>query len=411
MIWNNCPPIGNFVSDQIIKTTREWYSFSITHLFQSWLRDYRATNVGNSFGFLLMAYHSYGIPGSRIFGSSHWLVEKKPCFVIKYHSVTAADPLENGVYYIKNQQSGKYLDVENQNPNSGANVHQWVFHGEYSQQWYVQRRWDGYYTIHPMLNKTSALTVANNYTSNESNVIIYGTTANYTNSSQWMIFYNGYGDSTYRLMNRASGHIKALAVQYASSDNGANVIQYDYSYLGNRNDDWVFERADVSLPTPLCEQLKTKWCWAACGEMLARTYNINFSRSQTESVLHVYGNTIDQTGSIAEIEKVAEFITVGIDYYSAFDRIYSENILTKLLHDGYPVVINRAKLAGGDGHSIVAYGFYYKNTGDLYIRYKDPEGNMYDMAYDKLRNDGTYKWTDIAVKNNSKASDTISPKE
>ena len=50
---------------------------------------------------------------------------------------------------------------------------------------------------------------------------------------------------------------------------------YDYSYLGNRNDDWVFESAPtyvLSLPQWLCTLKDYGWCWAACAEMAAKNF-------------------------------------------------------------------------------------------------------------------------------------------
>lgn len=410
--WNNCPRIGNFVCDQHIKHNKQYFVFPIRELFQSWLSTYKSTGTNNGYSFMLQAFRWDGMemPDRREFASSHWMVEKKPYFEVTY---TERFSFTEGVYFIKNQQSGKYLDIENKNTASGANVLQWEFTGELSQQWRVKKVNDsGYYTIHPVIAPTRALRA--NGTENESNIVIYGT--NYTgNSAWWKINFNGYADSTYRLYNyEADG--KTMVVRNASMDNGANVFLYDYSPARDRNDDWVFERADKRLNTPMILQPDGYgWCWAACADMLAKTYNIKYTRSQQDAVIHVKGYAKNEGGTMSETEQAAEYISNNqIDFYSAPGRIYSENILTKLIMNGHPVIMGIYSFnADGNeefskGHGLIVYGSFYRlEDGKHYFRIKDPLGGDFTLTYEELLRFGEKRWAGIVTRNLYYASETI----
>ena len=401
--WNQCPDMQKFICDLQLKETYKWYRFPLRELFQDWLRDSR-TGANVECSFILTEWHPLEWSmGMRLFTSVQYVPsDRQPYFTVEYDDNTA---LRTGVFYIKNQQSGKYLDIQNQSTASGANVHQWEFHGGNSQQWLVTKRENGYYTFSPKSAPNLCLVVENNNMENDSNICLLATAS--TETTRWKLIYNAeYGDSTYRIMSKVSGDSKAMVVYYASTENGANVVQHDYSYLGNRNDDWVFERVDISLPTPYVCQTQSKWCWVASAEMLARTYYLNSPNTQSDAVNYVYGNTINQTGSVFDAKKAANYISGGREFYAADGKIYTPNILTRLLANGHPVLISRMNLNGEIGHTIVAYGFYYTST-DLVIRIKDPDDKIDIITYNKLKNDENYKWNGIVVANVYKSSETV----
>ncbi len=55
--------------------------------------------------------------------------------------------ISNGVYFIKNTKTSKFVDVENKSVTDGRLVQQWSFHGGNTQKWVISKRVDGYYTI------------------------------------------------------------------------------------------------------------------------------------------------------------------------------------------------------------------------------------------------------------------------
>lgn len=408
--WNNCPRVGNFVCDKLISSSKRYYTFPIRGLFQSWLRTYRSTNINNGYSFLMRGFLPNGgeTCERRNFLSSHWMVQQKPYFEITY---TENNSLADGVYFIKNKQSGMYLDIENKSISSGANVFQWEFSGELSQQWRVKKE-GSFYTIHPVVAPNCSLRA--NGIINESNITIYG--ENYTGDDVlWSITYNDYADSTYRLILK-NGLGRTMVVQNASSTNGANVFLYDYSVGGNRNDDWIFERAEILLNTPLILQPNDySWCWAASAEMVAKTYNINYNRTQEDAVIYIKGSSIDDGGTMNETERAAEYISNNqLDFYSSQNDIYSENMLTKIIMNGNPVIIkNDSYDSGGNiientGHVQVVYGYYYGlSDGIRYFYTKDPNGIDTFYSYNELVRFGEKRWSGIVTRNVNGANSTI----
>jgi len=143
--------------------------------------------------------------------------------------------LNNGIYYIKNVKSGKYLDVAWRGTSNGTNVWQWGFHGGTNQQWKVEYiSSEGLYKIHPQ-HATSMNLHVNGTFSEASNVDINNEN---TLSSKWNIVSLGSGE--YKLMSACSERTMAMAVVGASNDAGADVKQYYYTPTTD-NDEWVFE--------------------------------------------------------------------------------------------------------------------------------------------------------------------------
>lgn len=392
--WNNRPSQGDFVSDIQIHGSG-WKEFPLKYLFKSWLSNVRGEGgFSADYGFYLTAYENYMIdlPQSRHFCSSEHGTYK-PYVKVVYNAAS----FEPGVYYIRNVQSGKYMDVNGQYTTSGTNVHQWQFHGGQSQQWRVISAGSGYYYIRPMHAPTRSLDVESNYSSNESNIWIYGD--NYTgDSAKWQIILNShFSDGSYRLICKASG--KAAVVQSALDTNGANIFQYTYTTGECRNDDWIFERADTTLTVPLIPQMQSNWCWAASAEMIARIRNINYARDHWDAAHYVL-NLRDELpdgynvgGYANEAELAAEYITnFEYDIYCANSSIYSPSAITRVLRDNSPIEIQWGWLQGlyrRGGHSVVIYGFYYDSSGNLILKIKDPWspniGSMYTMSYNNVR--------------------------
>lgn len=142
-------------------------------------------------------------------------------------------------YYIKNLQSGKYLDVEYASDSDGANVSQYIFTGAYNQQWrVVYNSADGYYKLYPRCSSTRCLDVytANGY--DRANIDIYEDSNNF--SRKFAIKLNTDGFS-YRILTASSNYYSAVTVSGASCDRGANVFQFTYTSGESKNDDWIFE--------------------------------------------------------------------------------------------------------------------------------------------------------------------------
>ncbi|MBD3921367.1 RICIN domain-containing protein [Paenibacillus sp. PR3] len=130
-----------------------------------------------------------------------------------------------GYYYIKNKNSGLYLDVENGSAADGANIRQWSYNGADAQKFRIVYYGSGDYYL---------LTGASAY---KSSVDVYnGSSANGTNIDQWT-YWGGTmqlfkiqqnDDGTVAFLTKSSGYASALDVLNGSTTAGGNVEQWPY---------------------------------------------------------------------------------------------------------------------------------------------------------------------------------------
>lgn len=146
----------------------------------------------------------------------------------------------DGVYYIKNSSSGKYLDVINGQTNDGANIHQWDFNGAEAQKFKLVSDGSGYYYI---------LTGATGYQSCVD--IENGNGTDGTNVRQWS--YLGGDAQKYRVEDLGNGkfifYTKAsscsgcLDLYEVNPNAGANIVQWNY--WGGSGQQWILETAST----------------------------------------------------------------------------------------------------------------------------------------------------------------------
>ncbi|RLN01456.1 glycoside hydrolase family 97 catalytic domain-containing protein [Haloarcula sp. Atlit-7R] len=143
------------------------------------------------------------------------------------------DIVSGEAYVLRNENSGKALDVEFASTSDGTNVHQYEYSGGENQQWVVTDLGTGYYKLEAV-HSGKALDVEAAATGDGANVHQYEYSGG--ENQQWAITENA--DGTYRLLARHSG--KALDVEAGATSDGANVQQY--SYVGGDNQKWTFEQ-------------------------------------------------------------------------------------------------------------------------------------------------------------------------
>lgn len=154
--------------------------------------------------------------------------------------------IADGVYYIRNLNSGKYMDINWARTADGTEVIQYGFHGDLNQQFKVTRESDGYYSIKPMHCQSSALDLrsVSGANSNGTDAQIR-TFRNYT--EQKFTITNAVGGG-FQIGTAASGGRKVLEVTN-SSHNDCEIIQiWDYS-TSRMNDNWAFERVSPANMT------------------------------------------------------------------------------------------------------------------------------------------------------------------
>lgn len=154
-------------------------------------------------------------------------------------SATAVEPENGNIYYIKNKNSGLYLQVENDSSTDGTNVCQSQGTGSTGQKWIVNTNSDGTIRLKSALDMTGgkALDVADGNSDNLANIRLWS--SNGLDAQNFKLESNN--DGSYAILTCASSFTRCLDVLNLSTESGANVIQYDCSMTDNQL--WYFENA------------------------------------------------------------------------------------------------------------------------------------------------------------------------
>jgi len=149
-------------------------------------------------------------------------------------SVSAADELQEGLYTLRNVNSGMYLDIEGGSNENGANVLVWNEPGASHSQW--QLRSIGLGGVYTLQNAQSGMYLSTPPTESGSNgakVFVWDATD--WPESQWRFHAVSNGDGTaFSVENIRIGRF--LSVEGASSDCGANV--HLWSSPGKAESQW-----------------------------------------------------------------------------------------------------------------------------------------------------------------------------
>lgn len=152
--------------------------------------------------------------------------------------------IDEGVYYIKNVNSGLYLDVANGGSSNGTNIQQYAYNGSTAQQFKIVSAGDGYYKLLTACSDfTQAIDVEAKKTANGTNILTW---TSGTGTNQQFKFIKE-SDGSYGILTRITGMESALDVYNMSKTSGANVCQWEYwSGAGQR---WYLEPVSSNPPT------------------------------------------------------------------------------------------------------------------------------------------------------------------
>ena len=150
---------------------------------------------------------------------------------------TAAEITE-GVYYLKNVNSGLYLDIANGQSTDGANVQQYTYNGSSAQKFKIVSAGNGYYKLLTGCSDyAQAVDVSGKKTADGTNILTW-TSGSGTNQQFKFVAAD---DGSYGILTRITGDASALDVANMSTTKGANVQQY--SYWGGAGQRWYLEPA------------------------------------------------------------------------------------------------------------------------------------------------------------------------
>lgn len=139
----------------------------------------------------------------------------------------------DGLYMIKNVNSGLYLDVDT----TDSNVYQMPATAPgATNQWNVVSAGDGYYYLYSTTAEDKVLDVAGKKTVNGTNILIY----NYkgADNQQFKLLKNR--DGSYKICTKITANASCIEIVDGLTTAGANVQQYEIN--GFNCQDWIFEK-------------------------------------------------------------------------------------------------------------------------------------------------------------------------
>lgn len=286
------------------------------------------------------------------------------------HTVTLTLVVNEGIYFFKNKEVGKYMQIDDDNElgynASGAKMELRDFdNGDY-QKWQLVHIKDGYYEVLSVQSGLAVCVKSDSINKNEKPLV----QEEYSdlNRKKWKITKSSSGAYILRPKSGESydtDWCMCAGDQFLGFADGFNVEQKAYVNNNNYKDEWILQSINCSLPTPLIGQQTSMWCWAASAEMLARTKyptaanngNQNtIIREQRDAVYHVFGDTtstsstynweqdpqgLNSTGGVYfDVANAAAFLVgevSGEETFSGYATPYSEADLIHFLLDGHAV--------------------------------------------------------------------------
>jgi len=144
-----------------------------------------------------------------------------------------------GVYFIKNVHSGKYLDVTYGSADNGVNIQQWERNGAAAQKFKLVSAGNGYYYLYTGASGyTKVVDVEGKKSANGTNILQYA----FNGATNQQFKLQQQADGTYAILTRVSGDKSGLDVYEWSSENGGNVNQWEF--WGGACQKWILEKTN-----------------------------------------------------------------------------------------------------------------------------------------------------------------------
>jgi hypothetical protein len=144
----------------------------------------------------------------------------------------------NGLYIIRNVNSGKVIDVSGISTENGANISQWTYYGTENQQWIITHLGDG---KHSILARHTHKAMDVDGVSADPGANIHQWDYVGGANQQWYILNNG--DGSFTLQSVHSGLV--LDVADWGTQDGANILQWNSH--GGSNQKWTLESLSTEI--------------------------------------------------------------------------------------------------------------------------------------------------------------------
>ena len=307
--------------------------------------------------------------------------------------------VNNGIYYIKNQRTGKYLTAVS--ATSGANIYQANYTGSTLQRFKLVQAENStggkYYNIISAANTSLRLDVANASNSDGANIGLFVENSAYSQAQRFKLtMTNSSTVKSYRIMPKLSS-TRVLSVTSGSLLSGANV-QLATSSSSYAYQDWIFERvADLEIqnvtPINIYKQEHYTTCGSACVKMILKKYGITvdeddikeraqlYKPSKSDGYTYIEALTPTINYYLAENNSSVRYAYVnygelGIDIFTLLVALATENNIPIQLPIDNTTGANTGLPYTTSGHYLVICGAKADTTGDnIYVCVADPYMN------------------------------------
>ncbi len=246
LTWNTQPSMGSMISSLTLGDRRGKTSGYDEYNVTQWVKSHYS-NPSTDYGICFdpSKGNDLEIAGTNwacyISSDYYTNTARRPIIEIYYTAGggTASGINSGQVYYLRNANSGKYLDVPSSASADGTDLIQFSFHGGTNQQFkvvYNPSTLD--YTLSPVCAPNSAVEITNTSPYNDAVVQIWSKPSSGASISQR---FNIVKDSSgrYQLFSCASNYQKRIVVYNAGTDDCAAIIQHENN--GTANGYWYLE--------------------------------------------------------------------------------------------------------------------------------------------------------------------------
>ncbi len=228
-------------------------------------------------------------------------------------------PVVEGIYVMKNKQTGRSADIENQTMSNGTTIHQWKLHGGNTQRWQIIHVIDGYYSIRSLNGTSYYMGVSDDSTELNADIVLRN--GEISDGMKWRIETTSSG--AYKLIPKTGiSNDYVLATSSSSTENGEKLIQGAYVLNDSYRDEWNLIRM---LPTNGYELDYNESLWDGEVESKCNCYAYAINSQ-------VYPGTNDFWSSRSEYAYQQPGLYAGYNM-SVRDDLYEEKLYDYVLQD------------------------------------------------------------------------------
>jgi len=211
-----------------VSPSSQFYNFNVSNHVSDWYNGY--SNYGWRIASQISTDSQYSMYAGHTGNGTN-----RPVLTISY--ITPDTSITDGIYFIKNKNSGKYLDVLNINPAPGAQIQQWNYNGCSAQQWKVTYLGNYQYSFAPLhaLDKRLDIYYANDADTTKVQIEV----SNNTNAQKFYITKDPVNTGSYKIRPAIS---KTRVLEIAGGSTSAGALVWLYTMNAGTGQNWIFEK-------------------------------------------------------------------------------------------------------------------------------------------------------------------------